>query len=571
MDYDLVIKNGHIIDGTGNPWYKADIGIKDGHIAKLSLIPLKTAGRSIDAKGFVVCPGFINVHSHSDVYILGQNKAENCLMMGLVTEVTGQCGASIAPMTEEYKEIVKSRMKSVLNPDVGEIDWLTLDDWLKKLEKKGIGINIAPLVGHGTIRTYVMGAEGDGGERVVPTRGEMREMKAILEDSMKEGAFGLSTGLNYAPGRNALTKEVVELMKVVVKYGGLYSSHMRCESDKLIEATQEFIEICETAEARGTISHHKASGWTNFGKITETIRMVDRARAGGVNVIIDLYPWRIGGTTKSLGGRFKVSLSSNDSSKTPREELVELLKEDSSWEKLKSAALESVRKEEDLYKVRKDGMEKNSGWTSTPYALQRTGTILSSRKHPELNGKSFEDVANFFGEKDVLDGIRVLLIADEGSTVAGGEPYSEEDIIAILKYPWSTISTDQFALDNSKVPYQKAVDDLSILNPRGWGTYPKILGKYVREEKVLTLEDAIRKMTSLPAQFLGLKDRGIMKEGFWADLVIFDPDKVKNNATYGTSQVYPSGIPYVLVNGQVAVDKSKPTGALAGKALRSII
>lgn len=569
MDYDLVIKNGHIIDGTGNPWYKADIGIKDGLIAKLSSIPLKTSGRSIDAKKLVVCPGFINVHSHSDAGILGHNNAENCLGMGLVTELTGQCGSSHAPIIGEYKEKVKTSMTARLSPEI-EVDWLTLAEWMKKVETKGVGINIAPLAGHGTIRTCVMGEEGNGGERVVPTRNEMKEMKAMLEGAMKDGAFGLSTGLNYAPGRNALTKEVIELCKVVNKYGGVYSSHLRCEGDMLIEATEEFIAICEDAFVRGTISHHKASGWTNFGKVNETIRMVEKARGRGVDVIIDLYPWRIGGTTKSLGSRFATFLSGDNIGKSPRVELVEKLKDDAEWEKLKEAALEAVEKEKTLYKARKKSIEENGGWTSIPYAFQQSGTILSSRSYPELNGKTLEEVAEFFGEKDNLDGIRALLVADEGYTVAGGEPYSEEDIKTILRYPWTVVSTDQFAHDDSKVPYQKSADHLKILNPRGVGTYPKILGKYTREEKVITLEDAIRKMTSLPAQFLGLQDRGLVKEGFWADLVVFDAEKVKSNATYETPQVYPSGIPYVLVNGELAVDNGKLTGALAGKVLRNI-
>lgn len=569
MDYDLVIKNGHIIDGTGNPWYKADIGIKDGLIAKLSSIPLKTSGRSIDAKKLVVCPGFINVHSHSDAGILGHNNAENCLGMGLVTELTGQCGSSHAPIIGEYKEKVKTSMTARLSPEI-EVDWLTLAEWMKKVETKGVGINIAPLAGHGTIRTCVMGEEGNGGERVVPTRNEMKEMKAMLEGAMKDGAFGLSTGLNYAPGRNALTKEVIELCKVVNKYGGVYSSHLRCEGDMLIEATEEFIAICEDAFVRGTISHHKASGSTNFGKVNETIRMVEKARGRGVDVIIDLYPWRIGGTTKSLGSRFATFLSGDNLGKSPRVELVEKLKDDAEWEKLKEAALEAVEKEKTLYKARKKSIEENGGWTSIPYAFQQSGTILSSRSYPELNGKTLEKVAEFFGEKDNLDGIRALLVADEGYTVAGGEPYSEEDIKTILRYPWTVVSTDQFAHDDSKVPYQKSADHLKILNPRGVGTYPKILGKYTREEKVITLEDAIRKMTSLPAQFLGLQDRGLVKEGFWADLVVFDAEKVKSNATYETPQVYPSGIPYVLVNGELAVDNGKLTGALAGKVLRNI-
>jgi N-acyl-D-aspartate/D-glutamate deacylase len=460
-------------------------------------------------------------------------------------------------------------MKSRHLPEM-EVDWLTLREWKKKVETKGVGINIAPLAGHGTIRGCVMGEEGNGGERVATTKVEMKDMKTMLEGAMKDGAFGISTGLNYAPGRNALTSEVIELCKVVNKYGGVYSSHLRCEGDKLIEATAEFLDICESADVRGTISHHKASGRSNYGKINETIRMVEKARGKGIEAIIDLYPWQYGGTTKSLGSRFAAFLTGDLPGKPPRVELVEKLNDDAEWGKLKAAALEATEKERVLYEDRKKSMKENGGWTSVPYAFQQEGTIISSTSHPELNGKTLKEITEFFGEKDILDGIRALLVADDGYTVAGGEPYSEEDIKTILRYPWTVVSTDQFAHDDSKVPYQMSANHLKILNPRGLGTYPKILGKYTRDEKVITMEEAIRKITSLPAQFLGLRDRGLIKEGFWADIVVFDPEKVKSNATYGASQEYPSGIPYVLVNGEIAVDKGKNTGALAGKVLSNI-
>lgn len=568
MNFDIVIKNGKVIDGTGNPWFKSDLGIKDGRIAKLSPTPLKEADIVIDAKGSLVCPGFINLHSHTDGSILRHNNAENCLAMGLVTELTGNCGSSVAPLTEEYREHLKETRRQTLNMMGVELDWITLGEWMKRLEKKGIGINIAPLVGHGTLRACAMGVEGKGGERVVPTEDEMSKMKEMLDLALKEGAYGLSTGLNYAPGRNALTTELVELARVVAKYGGVYASHMRCEGDKLLEATGEFIEICEKAGIRGTISHHKASGSNNYGKACETVRMVERARARDIDIIIDQYPWRYGGTTKSLGARAKLVLPEKGLEISTREELVEGLRNQDTWEILKSEIHERREKELELHKIRKKELQERGGWTSTPYAKYVSGTILYSKNNPELENKSYEEVAKAFGKEDIWEGIRSLLISDEGYTSAGGEPYSEDDIITILKYPWNTVSTDQYAMDNSKVSRQDAADALAMQHPRGWGTYAKILGKYVREEKVLTLEEAIRKMTSLPARFLGLQDRGIVREGFWADLVVFNPEKVKCLATYADPHLFPEGIPYVFVNGQVAIDKGKPTGALAGKALR---
>lgn len=569
LDFEIVIRNGRVIDGTGNPWFKADVGIKDGKIAKLSPVPLKRADRVIDARGLLVCPGFINLHSHSDSTILSHNNAENCLAMGLVTELVGNCGSSVAPLSEEFRAAVAERMKGrTLGLMEDEVDWLTLGEWMKKLETRGIGINVAALVGHGTVRSIVMGVEGEGGERVVPTDAEMDEMKVMVDGAMKDGAFGLSTGLVYAPGRNALTGEVIELVKVVAKYGGVYASHMRCEGNRLLEATGEFIEICEKARVKGTIAHHKAMGSNNYGKVCETIRMVERARAEGVDIIIDQYPWRHGGTTKSLGARFKVSQPGEEPAVKTREELVVKLKDRDEWEKLKAAVLKGREKELESYMLRKEELEERGGWTSEPFFTSLGGTVLSSKGHPELVGRSFREVADALGDGDLWEGIRSLLIADEGCTSAGGEPYSEDDIITILSYPWTTVSTDQYAMDNSKVSLQDAADALAMQHPRGWGTYAKILGRYVREEKVLTMEEAIRKMTSLPARILGLQDRGLVREGFWADLVVFDPETVANLATYGNPHLFPSGIPYVLVNGKLAIDESKPTGALAGKVLR---
>jgi len=565
LDFEIVIRKGHILDGTGNPWFKADIGIAHGRIVKISPLRLKQAEKTIDADGLIVCPGFINIHSHSDSTILSHNKAENCLAMGLVTELTGNCGSSVAPLTERYREFVLKKVQRRSFSLVEEkIDWLTLDDWIRKLEDKGIGINIAPLVGHGSLRSCTMGEEGEGGERISPTEDEMNEMKSLLDGAMKDGAFGLSTGLIYAPGRNALTSEVIELSKVVAKHGGVYASHMRCEGNQLLEATREFIEICESAGVRGTIAHHKASGSNNYGKACETIRMVERARVRGINIIIDQYPWRHGGVTKSLGARFV-----GQDSVMSREELVEKLKDDDECTKLLEDYVNRRETEIALYKERSEKLEEKGGWTPKPYAMETGGTIIYSKTHPELEGRTFKEVAEHFGKEDILEGLRDLLIEDEGWTCSGGEPYSEDDIITILGYPWTTVSTDQYAMDISKISLKEMADALSMQHPRGWGTYAKILGKYVRKEGVLTIEEAIRKMTSLPASFLGLQDRGIIREGFCADLVIFDPDIVDNTATYGNPCLSPKGIPYVFVNGKLAIDNGRHTEALSGKVLRN--
>ncbi len=566
-DFDLIIRNGRVIDGTGNPWFRADIGVSEGRVKRLSRVPLEGAEKVIDARGLVVCPGFVNLHSHSDATILSHNNAENCLAMGLVTELVGSCGSSSAPLTEEYREKLRERGVEGWGLLEEEIDWLSLADWRNKLEEREIGVNIAPLVGQGTVRGMVMGAEGEGGERIVPSEEEMAAMKGLVGSAMEDGAFGLSTGLTYAPGRNALTAELIELVSVVARYGGLYSSHMRCEGDRLLEATREFIEICERAGVRGTISHHKAMGRGNYGKVNETLRMVTRARERGVDIIVDQYPWRHGGVTKSLGARFKSKDPEGPVIQT-REELVDNLRDPEKWRRVKAAALERQNRELENYRKREEMMREEGGWTSAPFFTSTSGVILHSRSHPEFEGRTFQEVAESLGETDFIEGIRRLLLDDEGYTVSGNYPYSEDDIVTIMRYPWTTVSTDQYAFDASKIGLQGMADALAMQHPRGWGTYPKILGRYVREEKALTLEEAVRKMTSLPATFLGLQDRGIVREGFWADLVVFDNEEVGNQATYGNPIKRPSGIPYVLVNGELAVDDEELTGALAGKVLK---
>ncbi|MFP3950776.1 MAG: N-acyl-D-amino-acid deacylase family protein [Candidatus Bathyarchaeia archaeon] len=425
MSFDIILKAERVLDGTGNPWFKADIGIADGRIEAISHIPLREAKRVIDVEGHIICPGFINLHSHSDSTIHYHKNAENCLSMGLVTELVGQCGSSAAPIKESYKEKLRRRFLRRLSP-TESINWTSLDEWLRKLEEAGIGVNIAPLIGHGTIRECVMGEEGEGGEEVHPSEAQMEEMCERVERGMEDGAFGLSTGLNYAPGRNAVTSEIIELNRIVSRYGGLYSSHMRDEGNYLLEALREFIKICEESDVKGIVSHHKASGRGNYGKPCETLRMIDKARDRGVDIIIDQYPWRHGGTIKSLGTRFRMWDVTEDNLFNSREKLLEELKSPEGWERLKQSYVDQIEKERKLYRERKGKIEEELGWTPKPYALQDGGTVLYSKSHPELNGKTFKEVVKIYKKEDELEALRSLLIEDDGWTCAGGTPYSEE-------------------------------------------------------------------------------------------------------------------------------------------------
>jgi N-acyl-D-amino-acid deacylase len=564
--FDIIINNCRIIDGTGNPWYKGHIGVSNGKISKINHLPLKGADRTIDAHGRTVSPGFINIHSHSDGSILTHNKAENCVAMGITTEIVGCCGVSAAPITDEYRDMMNESKSGTAWGFYTDIDWLSLGDWFNKVQRMGIGINLGSLVGHGTIRGCVMGIEGEGGDRIVPNETELKSMKMMIKSAMRDGAFGLSTGLNYPLGRNSLTEELVELLRVVAKSGGVHFSHMRNEADLLIEATKEFIETCEKTGVRGSISHHKAAGPENFGKTIETLQLIDDARKRGVDIIIDLYPWRIGGLTKSLGSRFRTSLP-NGTSILTRKELVENLSNPEVWMQIKKKLLDERENNLKSGEDRKKRLEEKGGWMAPP-SYSPVGVILYSKNHPELEGKTLKEVDEILGNGEDLEGQRVLLIDDEGYTVSGNYPFSEKDICRIIKYPWSTLITDQRAIDNSKYSYQDAADRLAMEHPRGWGTYPKYLGSYVREKNILTIEEAIRKITSLPASLLRVPDRGLIKEGFWADLVIFDPDTIKSNATYMNPFAFPTGLSHVLVNGELAKDNNKLTGALSGKIIK---
>jgi N-acyl-D-amino-acid deacylase len=566
MDFDIVIKNGRIIDGSGNPWFKANIGIKDGKIAKINRLPLNETAKTIDAEGLVVCPGFFDLHSHSDFSIMIHNKAESSLHMGLTTMGVGQCGSDSYTLIEEYKQMMKIGIASFARVPVEdvEVDWSNLAEWREKLEKKGIGANLAPYVGFGNLRTCVMGVEGKGGERYTPTEDELEKMKSILDQQMRHGAFGLSTGLVYSEQRNASTEEIVELAKVVAKHGGIYISHMRGEDDTLIEACKELIAICEKAGVRGCFSHHKAMFPENWGKPCETMRLIDRARAKGIEIYCDQYcqPYA---REANLGSWFISYLMGEEMRAPPSvDELIKDMKNLEKWEEIKKKAIESYEKDVEKNEERKKVLGKHGIKVPAIWNPATFDYVVYSKTHPDFVGKNFTEVAEAMGIGDFWDAIRDLYIADDGNTYVAAGGMCEEDIITILKHPASSVSTDDWSMD--WVPPMRYPTGL-LPHPRGYGVYAKVLGRYVRDMKILRLEEAIRKMASLPAQFLDIKDRGMIREGYWADIVLFNPKTVKDLATFEKPATYPEGIPYVLVNGQIVISEGKHIGALPGKVL----
>jgi N-acyl-D-amino-acid deacylase len=525
--FDVVIKNGCLIDGTGNPWFKADIGIKSGKALEIGYLSSEDANRIINAKGLVVCPGFIDIHSHSEYSLLANSKGESKIRQGVTTEVNGNCGDSPAPIEGITAEAAEEAKEYKL-----DMDWSTLGEYLDRLERQGITLNVAQLVGHGTIRTAVMGHE-----KRPPTREELDEMKALVALAMEDGAFGMSTGLFYLPGGFADTEEVIELCRVVAKYGGIYTSHIRGEGDPLIEAVAEAIEIGEKANIPVQISHHKACGIENWGKVEKTLRMMEEARSRGIEVTCDVYPY-------TACGADLVSLIPNWAHEGGVDKLRERLKDSKSRER-----------------IRKEMLEGLLGWEST---VKQSGwgriKVIGWKGHREFEGRTLAEVAELKGV-DPFDLTFDLIVKKESPELVD-LAMSDEDVCAVIKHPLSMIGSDGWAL----APY--GVLGESKTHPRSYGTYPRMLGKYVREEKVLTIENAIRKMASFPAQKLGLRGRGMIREGMWADVVVFNPKTVMDKATYEDPHRYPQGIEFVLVNGEIVVDEGEHTGALPGKVLR---
>ncbi len=520
--FSLVIKGGLMVDGTGNPWLRKDIGITNGKITRLGHIT-EDSGETIDATGMIVSPGFIDLHNHTDFSILAYPSAESYIMQGVTTAVVGNCGLSLAPLEPDKLALLKRYLLPFLKAgfDYGW-EWRTLAEFYQKVEKQGISLNLAPLVGQGTIRLAVKGFDSTGSSAE-----EMNQMKKLLTQSLEGGAFGMSTGLIYPPGCYSSTEELIELASVLREYGAIYATHMRNEGDRLIEALEEAIEIAEANGIPIEISHHKAAGKSNWGKVNAALRLMEQARQRGVEVNCDVYPYTAGSTTIT-------TLLPTWTLAGGVEKMLDRLKNKQTRQSIK---LEGTRFSE---------------WDGI--------VIAECPSKKEYQGKSLEDIlkeTNRFD--DPYEGLFDLLLEIEGNATIIVFLMDEDDVRTVMSSPLSSFISDSWvtALDAGGKPH-----------PRAYGTFPRVLGKYVREEKLLTLERAISKMTSLPAGKIGLKCRGIFREGFWADVVIFDQAVIKDQATFDDPHQYPKGIEYVIVNGQVVVDHGRLTGVRPGKILR---
>lgn len=530
----LLIRNGYIIDGTGNPWYKADLLVDKGRIQKIAPSINENATPSIDASNRVVSPGFIDAHAHSDIYLLVNPRGESMIRQGVTTQVCGNCGSSLAPLNDTNRELMQTRY----GPLADEItwDWSSFNDFLKKMEGQGTSINFVSFVGNATVRTAVMGMEYRA-----PTASELDEMKILVNAAMMDGAFGLSTGLYYSPSGFADTQEVIELCRVISPYGGLYHSHIRGESAMVVDSVQEAITIGQEANVPVEIAHHKAYGQVYWPLIDQTLTLMEQARKRGVDVTCNVYPYLFGQTGLSAmipywahaGGRY--------------------------------ALIQRLRNPEIRERLKRDMQHGLSGWESH---VKATGweTIIVARcpVHEEYEGHSIAQIALNVGRDPYDVALDLMLEGLEGKGRTSIRIFGQgaEDRRKVLRSHLSMIGSDGYAL----APY--GVLGKGFFHPRMYGCFPRLFRKYVREEGILQLEEAVRKTTSFVAQKLGIQDRGLLREGMWADIVIFDADRIADNATETEPYLYPEGIDYVIVNGQITVSKGKHTGALAGQILR---
>jgi N-acyl-D-amino-acid deacylase len=538
MKVNLLIKGGRIVDGTGNPWFKGDIYVKAGKILKVGKLSEATAEKVIEAGDNIVSPGFIDAHSHSDFGLTVYPYMESTLTQGITTVVAGQCGSSPAPINPEMREFLEEQASKRYPPEVDfNIDWTTFGEYLELLDDIGTGANIAQHVGHGTIRTAVIGLENRK-----PSDEELQEMVELMEDSMRAGAFGLSTGLIYPPGMYATTEEIIELAKIASKHGGVYDSHIRGEGNSLIDALKEAIEIGEKAKIPVQISHHKAAGKSVWGKSVDTLSLMEEARSRGVEVTCDQYPYEAGSTSLST--------------------LLPPWAHDGGTEKL----LERLGEESERKRMRRDIQEGIPGWENFVNSLGWANIMISyvrTEKNKVLEGKNIVEAKLILEEVDEFSTLFRVISEEEGAASMVIFSINEEDIHRIMKHPLHMVGTDASSVAS------KGLFAFGKPHPRHFGTYPRILGRYVRQKKVLRLEEAIRKMTSFPAQKFGLTDRGVLRPGMWADIVVFNPETIIDKATYQNPHQLSVGIEHVIVNGEVALENGNLKGILPGKTLRN--
>jgi N-acyl-D-amino-acid deacylase len=531
QSFDLIITNGHIIDGTGSPWYSGDLGIRDGKVAAIGNLSRAESKRTIDAHGMVVAPGFIDMLGQSERTILVDPRLPSKIYQGITTEVTGE-GGSAAPLNDAIIQADKTSYEHLqITPD-----WRTFRQYFARLEKQGIGINVADYVGATQVRRVVLG-DAD----VQPTSAQLEQMKSLVRDAMRDGAVGVSTSLEYAPSPYAKTEEIIALASEASKFGGIYATHMRSEGDAISASIDETERIGREAHIPVEIWHLKVAGKANWHRMREIIAQINAARARGVDISADTYAY---------------PAWSNDFSA-----FIPPWAHDGGDAKL----IERLKDPATRARIRKDMLTPSKTWDNEWNEIPRPESVLiTAVQNPKLlalQGKTLAEIAKIWN-KDPIDTIFDLLIEDRAFTEVAVFGMSEDDVALALQQPWVSINNDSSGASPEGLLGQEHP------HPRAYGTFPRILRKYVREEKNLTLEDAIRKFSALPAQRMHFADRGVLKAGMWADVVIFDPNTIKDVATFEEPNQLSEGMEYVLVNGVPVIDQGKMTGKLPGKVLR---
>jgi len=517
---DILIKNGVVIDGTGNPWFKAAVGIKEGKIIQVGRID-EPAEEVLDASGLIVAPGFIDTHSHSDLMLLAEPLAKQKIMQGVTTEIIGQDGLGEAPLSDEMVSDWRKYLSGLNgNPDI-DWDWRTFSEYLSRLEEAKPSVNVASLVGHGNLRIIVMGMEN---RKPSPT--ELGEMKSLLDEAMRQGSLGLSTGLIYPPCIYSETKELIDLCKIASFNKGIFVVHMRDEGDKLLESIDEVVKIGRESNIPVHISHLKASGKRNWGRASLALQAIYEARRQNIDVTADQYPYTAGST-------FLSSLLPSWVHEGGTEAMLKRLTEEGTRKRL-LAELSSSRRGSDW------------GWSSIYVTAVRT------QINKGFEGKSLEEIASM-KKTSPMEALIDLVIEEENEAAMVSFSMSEDDIRTIMKSHLTMVCTDGILLGKP--------------HPRAYGSFPRVLGKYVREG-VIRLEDAVRKMTSTPATRFSLLDRGLIRPGMWADITVFHPERIIDTATYQDPIQFPQGIEYVIVNGEITVQNGEHRGTRAGRILK---
>lgn len=537
--FDLLIKNAVIIDGSGCPGYNGEIGISGDKIVSIAPKLTDTAKKIIDAKGNVVCPGFIDAHGHSDFTLFVNNKGESKIRQGITTEVTGNCGFTAGPITKEHEEDLVYYLANTIvlsNEQRKQWKWKTQDEFLRYSAKEGLSFNVVPLVGQGMIHVGVMGFDNR-----MPEKEELEKMKNMLRAELAEGFFGMSMAFAYEPGNYMHDEETIEMCKIIKEYDGIYTIHLKDQGTNLLASVEQAIEIGKKSGCRIEISHLKAKYKANWGKTKEAIRLIEKAKSDGVDISFDVYPY-------AAYGSGLIDLMPPWVKKDGPRKMCQMLRDFDTRKKV-------------LYDM-EHGI---SGWETIMNSDNWEDCVqiasLRTLENKSCEGKLIGQIAKERGCTS-YEAVVDLIIAEDASVKCIWFAMSEDEVAEIMQHPYALFGTDGRACADYGELSKGSV------HPRYYGTYPRILGHYVREKKALSLEEAIKKSTKAPARHFKIQNRGELKENYYADLVIFSPEKITETSTFANPHSYADGIEYVIVNGETVIAHGEHTGALPGKILR---